>query len=193
MTCVELQFPFTGTTLPSDQGYGLYGAISRIIPEAHSADWLAIETVPGAARGDGVTQLDQQASLKIRIPQDWLGDEASVVLQKRGMENKRKIGCGFLESIKLPEERREALKQSSFLKAAFIHDHLSASQLSRNRVAHFRTSSIQVLNACWLDTYWHPALGRQIVIDKLTLTNYDPQPSCDVGAWVNRSAKVLSG
>ncbi|MGH9937973.1 MAG: type I-MYXAN CRISPR-associated protein Cas6/Cmx6, partial [Blastocatellia bacterium] len=70
MTYVELQFPFTGTTLPSDHGYGLYGAISRIVPEAHSADWLAIETIPGAARGDGVTQLDQQASLKIRIPQD---------------------------------------------------------------------------------------------------------------------------
>jgi CRISPR-associated endonuclease/helicase Cas3 len=70
MTYVELQFPFTGKTLPSDHGYGLYGAISRIIPEAHSADWLAIETIPGAARGDGVTHLDPQARLKIRIPQD---------------------------------------------------------------------------------------------------------------------------
>src|SRR5262245_12850883 len=70
MTYVELQFPFTGKILPSDHGYGLYGAISRVIPEAHSADWLAIETIPGAARGDGVTQLDPQAKLKIRIPQD---------------------------------------------------------------------------------------------------------------------------
>jgi CRISPR-associated protein Cas6 len=70
MTYIELQFPFTGTTLPSDHGYGLYGAISRIIPEAHSADWLAIETIPGLARGDGVTQLDQQAKLKIRMPYD---------------------------------------------------------------------------------------------------------------------------
>jgi CRISPR-associated protein Cas6 len=70
MTYVELQFPFTGKTLPSDHGYGLYGAISRIIPEAHSADWLAIETIPGVVRGDGVTQLDPQARLKIRIPQD---------------------------------------------------------------------------------------------------------------------------
>ncbi|MBK6797763.1 MAG: type I-MYXAN CRISPR-associated protein Cas6/Cmx6 [Acidobacteria bacterium] len=70
MVTVELHFPFTGMTLPSDHGYGLYGAISRIIPEAHTADWLAIETIPGTARGDGVTQLDQQASLKIRLPQD---------------------------------------------------------------------------------------------------------------------------
>jgi CRISPR-associated protein Cas6 len=70
MTHVELHFNFTGATLPSDHGYGIYGAISRIVPEAHSADWLAIETIPGVARGDGVTQLDRQAKLKIRMPYD---------------------------------------------------------------------------------------------------------------------------
>lgn len=70
MTTVELHFPFTGATLPSDQGYALYGAISRWIPEAHEADWLAIETIPGIARGDGTTQLDREAALKIRLPQD---------------------------------------------------------------------------------------------------------------------------
>jgi CRISPR-associated protein Cas6 len=70
MNYVELHFNFTGTTLPSDHGYGLYGAISRILPEAHKADWLAVETLPGVARGDGFTQLDQQARLKIRIPHD---------------------------------------------------------------------------------------------------------------------------
>ncbi len=70
MTTVELHFSFTGATLPSDQGYALYGAISRLIPEAHEADWLAIETIPGTARGDGITQLDREASLKIRLPQD---------------------------------------------------------------------------------------------------------------------------
>jgi CRISPR-associated protein Cas6 len=70
MDRVELKFPFTGATLPSDQGYALYSAISRMIPEAHEADWLAIETIPGIARGDGLTQLDQEAGLKIRLPQE---------------------------------------------------------------------------------------------------------------------------
>ena len=68
MVFVELKFPFTGATLPSDQGYALYGAISRFVPEAHEADWLAIETIPGIARGDGTTKLDTEASLKIRLP-----------------------------------------------------------------------------------------------------------------------------
>lgn len=70
MITIELHFPFTGATLPSDQGYALYGAVSRLIPEAHEADWLAIETVPGIARGDGTTQLDAEANLKVRLPQD---------------------------------------------------------------------------------------------------------------------------
>lgn len=72
MITVELHFPFAGATLPSDQGYALYGAISRLIPETHEADWLAIETIPGTRRGDGTTQLDTEASLKIRLPQDRL-------------------------------------------------------------------------------------------------------------------------
>ncbi len=70
MIYVELRFPLTGTALPSDQGYALFSAISRRLPEVHTADWLAIETVPGIARGDGITQLAEDARLRIRLPQD---------------------------------------------------------------------------------------------------------------------------
>lgn len=69
MRTVELQFPFTGTTLPSDHGYALYGALSRLVPELHEAEWAAIETIPGIASGDGVTYLDPESRLKIRLPQ----------------------------------------------------------------------------------------------------------------------------
>ena len=72
MTKVEIQFPFTGTTLPSDHGYALYGALSRIVPELHEAEWAAIETIPGIASGDGVTYLDPEARLKIRLPQEQI-------------------------------------------------------------------------------------------------------------------------
>ena len=70
MVYVELHFPFTGTTLTADHGYTLYAAISRIIPEAHAADWLAVATLKGIARGDGALQLDHQTALKVRLPQD---------------------------------------------------------------------------------------------------------------------------
>jgi CRISPR-associated endonuclease/helicase Cas3 len=86
MTTVELQFPFTGTTLPSDHGYALYGALARIVPELHEASWAAIETVPGIASGDGVTYLDPQSRLKIRLPQERISLLLRLVGQRIEMD-----------------------------------------------------------------------------------------------------------
>src|SRR5262245_60441617 len=65
-----MHFPFTGRTLRTDHGYGLFGAISRIIPEVLCADWLTITTLKRIAVGDGSMQLDPASMLKIRLPQD---------------------------------------------------------------------------------------------------------------------------
>ena len=70
MNCIELKFPIIGNSLPSDQGYALLGAISRVVPEVHSAAWFALETIPGVARGDGTTQLDPEGKLRMRLPQE---------------------------------------------------------------------------------------------------------------------------
>lgn len=70
MIYLELRFPFTGNSLPSDQGYALFSAISRVIPEVHESTWFALETLPGTARGNGTTQLDSCSRLKLRAPQD---------------------------------------------------------------------------------------------------------------------------
>jgi CRISPR-associated protein Cas6 len=70
MMHLELRFPIQGETLPTDHGYALFGALSRLLPEAHDSDWLAVATLPGLARGDGTLHLDPQAPLKLRLPQD---------------------------------------------------------------------------------------------------------------------------
>ncbi len=70
MHFLELRFPIQGQTLPTDHGYALFAAFSRLLPEAHDSDWLAVATLPGLARGDGTLQLDPQAALKLRLPQD---------------------------------------------------------------------------------------------------------------------------
>lgn len=64
MVWIELRFPVIGTALPSDHGYAMYSAISRLVPEAHQADWLAVETVPGTARGDGGIHINERARLR---------------------------------------------------------------------------------------------------------------------------------
>lgn len=72
MIHVELKFPVVGTTLPSDHGYAVFAAISRLIPEAHGSDWLALETIPGVGRGDGLIQINERARLRMRLPQERL-------------------------------------------------------------------------------------------------------------------------
>jgi CRISPR-associated protein Cas6 len=72
MVYLELRFPVIGNALPSDHGYAIFSAISKILPEAHEADWLALETIPGQARGDGATQLNSRARLRMRLPQEHL-------------------------------------------------------------------------------------------------------------------------
>ena len=72
MVWIELRFPVIGTALPSDHGYAMYSAISRLVPEAHQADWLAVETVPGTARGDGGIHINERARLRMRMPRDHL-------------------------------------------------------------------------------------------------------------------------
>lgn len=66
MVWIELRFPVIGTALPSDHGYAMYSAISRLIPEAHQADWLAVETVPGTARGDGGIHINERARTRAK-------------------------------------------------------------------------------------------------------------------------------
>ena len=111
MPHVELHFPFTGRTLTTDHGYGLYGAISRIIPEVHSADWLTIATMKGAAVGDGSLQLDGASTLKIRLPQD----RVTVLLKLAG---KRLDIDGH--TIRLGAPQIHLLKPSSVLYARIV-------------------------------------------------------------------------
>ena len=65
---IELQFPYVAATLPADHGYALYSAISRRLPDIHTADWIAIATIPGGAAGRGVMIPDPDATLRMRLP-----------------------------------------------------------------------------------------------------------------------------
>jgi CRISPR-associated protein Cas6 len=66
---VELRFPIIGATLPRDHSRAMFRAISRLIPEALSADWLLIKDVQGIRRPDISFQFPEQACLNMRLPQ----------------------------------------------------------------------------------------------------------------------------
>lgn len=111
MVYVELGFPVIGTTLSSDHGYAMFSAISRSIPEAHGADWLAVETVPGYGRGDGAIQINERARLKMRLPQD----RVSLMIKLAG--RRLDVG-GYAVRLGIPEIH--LLKPSSSLYARCV-------------------------------------------------------------------------
>ena len=57
-----------GNALTRDCGYEMQKAISRMIPEARGADWLAIEV-----QANGLGCARPQAKLKMRLPQAFIG------------------------------------------------------------------------------------------------------------------------
>lgn len=66
---MDLAFPVRGTTIPSDHGYQLYGALSRAIPAVHGADWIGIHGIAGKRLDSGELAIDVRATLRVRIPQ----------------------------------------------------------------------------------------------------------------------------
>jgi CRISPR-associated protein Cas6 len=67
---VDLWFPVTGRTLPSDHGYALYGALARAVPKLHDADDWALHTLRGESIGPGMIALSRRPYLGLRLPPD---------------------------------------------------------------------------------------------------------------------------
>ncbi len=47
MTSVDLKFPVIGKKIPSDHGYLLYSAISKLLPEVHKLEDISIRGISG--------------------------------------------------------------------------------------------------------------------------------------------------
>jgi len=76
VTFIELHFPVLGEALPVDHAYGLYAALSRLIPALHNgqAPGLAIAPVAGTYAGGGLLSLSGQRSrLRLRLPDERIG------------------------------------------------------------------------------------------------------------------------
>lgn len=71
---ITVNFPLQGRQLPADHGYALYAAITRQLPNLHSAPWLGIELISGVPWRAGIIVLPTRgASLRLRIPADHYG------------------------------------------------------------------------------------------------------------------------
>ena len=73
MPLVELAFPIQGRTLPENNGYSLYAAISRALG-GHLPDGVAMSSVGGTPLGGWRIGLDRASWLRLRLPSERIGE-----------------------------------------------------------------------------------------------------------------------
>ncbi|CAN5909953.1 type I-MYXAN CRISPR-associated protein Cas6/Cmx6 [soil metagenome] len=65
---MDLAFPVRGRTIPTDHAYPLYGALSRLLPLVHRADWIGIHGIGGKRLETGELAIDVRGVLRLRVP-----------------------------------------------------------------------------------------------------------------------------
>jgi len=71
---VDVAFSLKGKSLPLDHGYGLFGAVSRVLPAVHEQPGWGLFPVHGKRTGPGVLSLLPSSMLTLRIPASRIGD-----------------------------------------------------------------------------------------------------------------------
>jgi CRISPR-associated endonuclease/helicase Cas3 len=69
---IDLVFSLTGQTLPLDNGYIVYSALSRICPAIHELKNISIHPIAGIPESSKLLRLTQCSKLQIRLPLDLI-------------------------------------------------------------------------------------------------------------------------
>lgn len=69
---IDLVFSLTGQTLPLDNGYIVYSALSRICPAIHKLENISIHPIAGIPELSKQLRLTQRSKLQIRLPVDLI-------------------------------------------------------------------------------------------------------------------------
>lgn len=68
---VELEFPLLASApIPADHGYLLYAAVSRLLPEVHQPNHIALCPISGRQLGNRLLALTRTSRLRLRSPQE---------------------------------------------------------------------------------------------------------------------------
>jgi CRISPR-associated protein Cas6 len=74
MPTVELAFALQATEpIPADHGYHLYGALSRVLPQLHETNGIAVHPIRGRQIGNRQLQLSDRSRLVLRADADHVG------------------------------------------------------------------------------------------------------------------------
>ena len=72
MPSIDLAFRLTGPAVPVDHGYALYAALSRILPDLHTAKGVGVQPIRGIYSGNGTLHLADFSRLILRLPDEQI-------------------------------------------------------------------------------------------------------------------------
>jgi len=78
MPVIDLAFELRGTTIPLDYGYGLFSAISRVVPQIHGDRRLGIHPIRGIRYQARRLTLVPQSRLRLRLPSEEIATYLSL-------------------------------------------------------------------------------------------------------------------
>lgn len=74
MPKIDLSFQITGTEMPADHGYALFGAISRLVPAVHGDEDVGVHPISGRLVGNRRLALTEHSRLTIRVDSDRVAE-----------------------------------------------------------------------------------------------------------------------
>lgn len=156
MSKVDIAFSIRGTRIPRDHGYWLYSALSKVLPEIHEADWLAIHPLGGARRDGDQLQLSHTATLRMRVP----GDRIPLLLRLVGAN--LEIGDS---NLRIGQAQVHPLIPSSSLDARLVAVKLTDVPRRQSETEHRQTLDVMALTNAYA-----AALDRQLRALQITST-----------------------
>ena len=126
MPYVDLAFRLNGAAVPVDHGYALYAALSRIVPEIHTAKEVGVQPIRGVYNGNGKLHLSDFSRLILRLPDEQIRSYLKLAGRRLEVdEHPLSVGVPEVRTL-LPTPRLRArlvtikgfLKEEEFLEAA---------------------------------------------------------------------------
>jgi len=75
MSMIDLAFPLMSVEpIPADHGYPLYSALSRLLPDVHKANGIAVHPIRGTQIGNRQLNLNDRSRLALRTDTDSIGE-----------------------------------------------------------------------------------------------------------------------
>ena len=142
MFSIDLAFRLTGSAVPVDHGYALYAALSRILPDIHTAKGIGVQPIRGIYSGNGTLHLADFSRLILRLPDEQI----RVYLPLAGKrvevdEHRLSVGCRksvpFVQSfasVRGWPRSRDSFKKMSFLLRPSANWNSSVSRAKRTSV-----------------------------------------------------------